>query len=382
MKRSAKPKALDVPATSVSARSEAGKRKASSSRRKQSAKATPTEVAPPLTAADPVAASFEATLDHPLLMDEWEDPMTDEEDLWDDNFEAAWEDDDIEAAIADDDDGEDAFDLAEEWEDELEDEDDLVAELATDAAPSAIARLLLERGLVKALAAPESTDFMARLSKTLQQAAAQLPSLSRVPVTAHSRPRAKRNGHHPDLRRQVLAQPLQQRLRQLAVLTQRYQKRSLSEFDLLEDAIALLDDSDRAALTTVLAGLAARIASQPVVKPGSKSWGAGPRSHLLTAAQKAVNLLAQADSLEALPGLAATVGQRLSQTASPPATWPTTFYHTARKVAASPRLQQRLSAFEPSPGGTSSLLINAHEMPVKVRVNAPLEIVFRQPRGQ
>lgn len=376
MKRSSQQPALDVPATTVPPTGGSQERPAPSTRsRKSAAKATTAQAAAPFE--EEFADAFEETDEAAAINDEWEDDMADEADLWGDDFDEAWEDDaDIDGAIAYGDYFEDEFELDDDDDDDEGDDDDLTF-FEEDTSVAASLRRSLERGMLRALAAPAAADFFERTLQALHQTSQKLAAAP----TPRSRRRvsAQRNGHRGNSPQQSRPQSPHNSLLQLMRLIQRYHKRGLSEFDVLDDAIALFAAADDRTLMPVWAGLAARIATQSGEASG-KSWSAEGRSALFNAAQKATAGLRQADALAVLPGLAATVGERFSQTAAAPSALPQLLYKTARQAAASPRLQQKLAAFEPT--SSHSLLINANEMPLKVRVNAPLEIVFRQPRGQ
>lgn len=372
MKRSSKQKALEVQATKVSKSEDALIVDAPSRRRKQSAKVISTKaVKPTRDAQDEIFADVDLDEEnsHPSDGDEWEEAMTDAEDLWAEDLEVDGDETEVDGAIANGDYFEDEF--------VLNDEEDFAEYFFADgSSPTETVRLMLERGFVSALAVQEPTDFLARLGKNLHHVTKKLQQ-SQLQQNSQGRPRAKRNGHHSNLRQQILTQPLQNELRHLGLLVQRYQKRGLLESDVLEDAIALLDIGHSSYMSTVLAGLGARVATQPSITSLGKNWSLEQRSQLLNAARKAVNLLTQENSLFVLPGLASHLGQRFSQANHDSSDWPRIFYNTARKVASSPYLQQRLMDFEPV-NHPQPLEINARESPLKVRINAPLEIVFRQ----
>jgi hypothetical protein len=308
--------------------------------------------------------------DTSAIADNWEDDMSDEDDIWADALEDEWEEDN--ATISKE-------YLEDEFELDLEDDPEF-ALFSEEASQGPTVPEILQRGMVKALAARSSTEFLEQVLQTLNQATAAL----RPPQAARKPPRngakGKPNGHHPDLKRQVLSQPLRSRLRELTFLTQRYAKRGLSEIDLLEDAIDLLSEIDGKALSPVLAGLAARLAVKPRLEQSDQRLHPALRQKLLRAAERSVSLLSRQGALEALPGLAAMVGQHAIRRQRPLAALPADFYQAATRVAASHQLQQRLSSFQPEE--TTSLSINPAELPMKLCVNGALEILLRRPQGQ
>lgn len=371
MKRSSQPKALDVPAETVSPNNpDVDVEVLPKPTRPRTKAAMKDESAFGDSYDEEVDDAFDEDADGSAMIDDLEDELDDtlfdQEEFWTEELDDHWE--------------EDAISPTEHYYDEefdLDEEDELeVARSLGDAAPQSRLQSVLERGVEKALAASNSREFLTRLLQVLNQATALL----RTKEPVRSRSRNRRNGHHPNLQQQVLSQSLASRLRELTLLTRCYGKRGLSEFDLLEDAIPLLNEPDGKTLTPILAGLATRISLLPRLEGTERCLKPPLVSQLLRAAQKSIALLTRADSIQALPGLALTLGQRTQKAGYSLQSLPSEFYQTARKVAHSPRLQQRLSQIKPEQ--PASVLVNGDEMPLKLRVNAPIEIVFRQPGGQ
>lgn len=270
---------------------------------------------------------------------------------------------------------------------------DLFEESCSQADVRSDLRDMLERGMSRALAAPDSTEFFKQVVRSLNEAENSLYSTTatlkenrvskqlKQSVSAKSQERPKKqNGHHPDLKREIELQPLTRGLKQLRLLIQQYAKRGLGEWAVLEDAIALLADMNSEATTPILAGLAARITLKPILEQYRQSLNPSIRKNLFRAASKATTLFSKHHALPALPGLAANVGRYAIQRDRPLSELPQDFYQAATRVATNPKLQQRLAHFtfeEPA-----SFAIDQHQMPMTLRINGPIEIHVQLSQGQ
>lgn len=368
MKRSPQPKALDVSAETVSLSNQGLNGGSSAAPGKKVLKATLADEAV-FDADDELnfeeelnSESYPGNADGSAMTDNWEDDRADEGDIWADSLEDEWEEDSVTIS-------------KEYFEDEFEfasEDDPEFALFAQEVSQGPTISEILQRGMVKALAARNSPDFFEQVVQTLNQAVAGL----RPPQGARklSRHGAKRqpNGHHPGLRRQVLSQPLRSRLRELTFLAQRYGSRGLSEIDLLEDAITLLQETDGKALSPVLAGLAARLAVKPRLGSLDQRLQPALGQKLLRAAERSLSLLAQQGALEALPGLAQTLGQHAIRRRRPLETLPADFYQGAVRLAANPALQKRLAHYKTEQPDV--IPIAQTQVPTTWRINGPIEI--------
>jgi hypothetical protein len=272
----------------------------------------------------------------------------------------------------------------EEFDLGLED-DPMAALFAEERSGQPNIRAFLEQGMVKALAANQPADFWEQALETVDEAINTLRAGKVSPLRSQpgrgangQRRSAKRNGHRPELKRQILAQPVTSTLRELAFLMRRYAKRGLSELDALEDGVELLAESGGHMITPVLAGLAARAAIQPKLAQSQQQLPTALRRKLVDAAQRSIGLLTQEGGIQALPGLAASVGQHALRQENSLSRLPKDFYQAATRLAANPGLQERLANFAlPQP------VSQAFEgMPMRLRVEGPLEIVIQKPQGE
>lgn len=370
MTRSSRRKALDVSAETISAADRNINVNAVSTPTKQSLKPAMSDEAAFSDPFDPeLNFEFDEEEESSTLADELADDGSDEADIWAEALEDKWQEDDPTASM---------HYFEEEFELHGEDDPEF-ALFPGEVSQGPTVPEILKQGMVKALAAHSSPEFWQQVVQTLNQATATL----RPPQPARKPPRngakSKPNGHHPDLKQQALSQPLRSRLRELTFLAQRYAKRGLSEIDLLEDALALLSEIDGKVLSPVLAGLAARLAVKPKLEQSDQRLHPAMRQELLSAANRSVSLLSQHGALEALPGLAAMVGQHTIRRQRPLDALPTDFYQAATRVAANPNLQQRLAHFtleEPA-----SFAIDQHQMPMTLRINGPIEIHIQRSQG-
>jgi hypothetical protein len=85
-----------------------------------------------------------------------------------------------------------------------------------------------------------------------------------------------------------------------------------------------------------------------------------------------MSLLSRQFALEALPGLAQTVGQHGIRRQRSLEELPTDFYQAAIRLAANPDLQKRLTNCKTELSGVVS--ITQKQMPMKLRIDGPLEI--------
>ncbi len=364
MTRSSRRKALDGPAKPVSAADQTVNVNAVSTSTKQSLKLAMSDEAPfnddPF---DPdLNFEFDEAEESSILADELTDDCSDEADVWVEGLKDEWQED---GSTTSRDYFEEEFELDRENAPEF-------ALFPREVHQEPVLPKTLQRGMVKALAARSSSEFLQQVVQTLNQATTALQPPQPTRKQPHNGAKSKPNGYHPDLNQQALSQPLQSRLRELTFLAQRYAKRGLSEIDLLEDAIALLSEIDGKALSPVLAGLAARLAVKLKLEQSDQQLHPTLRQELLGAANRSVSLLSKQGALQALPGLAVTVGQHASRRRRPVDALPNDFYQAAARVAANPNLQTRLARLkskEPAP-----FSIDSNQMPVTLRIDGLLEI--------
>lgn len=253
----------------------------------------------------------------------------------------------------------------------------------------------LERSLIKALAAQSRATFLERMGRSLDEAIRLLgavaptsPANSNVERAGRTnkrppstkRHRSRQNGHRPQLKRELEAQSIVQCLKPLRLLIQRYGKRGLSEWDVLDDAIAWLLETSCEAALPVVAALSARLAMLPILEHHTVALAPPVRKALLNAASRAATVLHQHNALTALPGLAVSVGQHSLQRDRSLAQLPQEFYRAATRVATNPRLQQRLTAMQWTANREQA--IAPDQLPTKLRLNGPIEILLRRPHGQ
>ena len=169
-------------------------------------------------------------------------------------------------------------------------------------------------------------------------------------------------------------------LRELRVLLNLYGRRGLVELDALEDTADLFAEAGVEDALPVLVGLMARVVIKPRVEHTGQSLSPAFRKKMISSTNRAVKTLNDHQALQVLPGLASRLAQASIRRQRPINSLPQEIYRAAAKVAASPKLQQRLSSFDTEE--MAPLSMNSDEMPLRLRVSGPLEILIRQPRGR
>lgn len=369
MKRSPQRKVLDVSAETVSPSDRNAYAEVSPMPSKRSITAVPSDQ--PALGEPTDGLEFDQGLDSELsqcdsdgsaVTDSWEDGMADEKDFWSDSAEDESEDDPLTISKEY---------LEDEFALDLKDDPEFVL-FAQDLKPEPKVSEILKRGMVRALALQSSPDFLEEILQTLNQAIAALPVAQPDPKSSRNGSRNNHNSDYFDSKRWQSAQSLRNRLRALSFLTQRYAKRGLDEWELLEDAIDLVSETDGKTLSHLLAGLAARIAIRPKLEQSGQPLSPALGQKLLRAAERSMSLLSRQFALEALPGLAQTVGQHGIRRQRSLEELPTDFYQAAIRLAANPDLQKRLTNCKTELSGVVS--ITQKQMPMKLRIDGPLEI--------
>ncbi|MEO1350268.1 MAG: hypothetical protein AAFW84_15940 [Cyanobacteria bacterium J06635_15] len=235
--------------------------------------------------------------------------------------------------------------------------------------------LFIEKQLADILKADNSSNYFAKLITLIDSLRLRLQGASGTRERPLKRERANRNDRHLSSQRRFSRYLLESQLKQLRLLAHCYQKRGLSEANLLEDVIPVFKEADSRYLSVITAGLATRVLIIPMLNSSDCVSTTASGLKLITAIHKVILLLAEEDILETLPGLIRIVSERADRESRECEVLPKMLYQTARRAADSSRFRQQLMAS--ASRHEKPLSMDANAMPTKVKINVPIEIFFQ-----
>lgn len=192
-------------------------------------------------------------------------------------------------------------------------------------------------------------------------------------------PNPPRNGHSRQAPIEFSHQPLAHILRELRSMLRRYSLRGLDELDALEDTADLFAEVSMNEAVPILVGLTARVAIRPKLDQTGKKFSPTLRKRMISFTDQAVNTLVRGEGVQALPGLAHSLGQLSIRQGLSVKALPKLIRSTATRTVASPKLMRHLSSI--NLGAVTLTSVKRSEMPLHVRVSGPLEIIIRDPQG-
>ena len=235
--------------------------------------------------------------------------------------------------------------------------------------------LFIEKQLADILKAENSFDYFAKLIILIDSLRLRFQGASGTRERPLKRERVNRNDRHLSSQRRFSRYLLESQLRQLRLLVNCYQKRGLSEANLLEDVIPVFKEADSRYLSVVAAGLATRVLIRPRLNLADCVSTKASVLKLITAVHKVILLLVEEDILATLPGLIRTVSERADRESRECEVLPKMLYQTARRAADSSRFRQQLMAS--ASRHEKPLSMDDNTMPKKVKINVPIEIFFQ-----
>lgn len=257
-------------------------------------------------------------------------------------------------------------------------------------------RHTLEQNMLKALNISTTTEFFEYLLKSIDQVT---PPLKQGKIRPESRPKRKnkarakqlevqKNGHQH--RRQKLDrngrpessledpyQPLACILREFRSMFSRYSLRGLDELDALEDTVTLFAELNVDAVIPILTGLTARVVLRPTLEHTGRTISPVFCERMIESTEQAVTTLVESQAVKVLPGVAYSLGQLAIHKGLSVKALPKLLRNSAIRTAASPKLIKLLSSA--SLGAVTRTSTRQSEIPLRLRVEGPLEIIIRTP---
>lgn len=266
---------------------------------------------------------------------------------------------------------------------------------------------VLENAMVGAVGAVNTTEFFRQVNQAIDQVTDSfgvgLVSVKKQPLgmTRHSarksraqkfddprnshrhhRKKAKRNGYRKKVSEPEPSRPslqgrmdaphslLTQRLRELRSMLRRYSIRGLNELDALEDTAELFAEISVDEALPILVGLTARVVVQPKLDQTELPLNSAVCQQLIKCSTQAVNTFLHDEAIQALPGLAFSVGKISVRQQLPIKSLPRFLQRSATRAVANPMLMKRFSK-------VNRTLASANQTPLHLQVSGPLELIIR-----